>query len=494
MRLPSLIRQLSDAKVTGNLDIEIKSLAYDSRQVKPGMLFFAISGLKFDGHDYIDDAVRAGAVGVVVERSQSNLPNNICQIKVADSRMAMALFSSAFYHHPSSKLKLIGVTGTNGKTTTSFLIEKIFSAAGKKTGLIGTIEYMIAGKSYTAERTTPESLDLQAILASMVKAGVEVAVMEVSSHASQLKRIDGCHFSAFVFTNLTQDHLDFHQSMDQYFQAKARLFTDPRFAGASQIVNIDDEYGRRLCFHDQSCLTYGFSSEAAVRGDNLKHLDSGGLSLSVSGPGKFLELSTGMNGIFNGENILAAVSAAWKFGVPDEAILKALMSAKNVSGRFEPVNQGQTFQVIVDYAHTPDGLRQLLRAARTATSGRIITVFGCGGDRDRAKRPLMGKIVGKLSDIAIVTSDNPRSERPEKIIDDILEGMGNSKADYKVIIDRHQAIKVAISQAKKGDIVLIAGKGHETGQIFADKIVPFDDRLVAKEILKENMNETPKSA
>ena len=488
-----MLNQLNIPGADAGGDPLISSLSYDSRRIEPGALFFAIRGLKFDGHDYIAAAIKAGATAVVVEKRREDLPGRVAQIQVESSRRALALAADLFYGRPSSKLKLIGVTGTNGKTTTSYLIERIFAAAGKTTGLIGTIAYNIAGKSYAAERTTPESLDLQAILDSMVKAGVEVAVMEVSSHASELFRIDGCRFAAMVFTNLTQDHLDFHGNLEAYFQAKARLFSDPQFDGAIHVVNIDDDYGQRLCRSSKSCVTYGFSDKAAVRGGKIAH-SVDGLSLKVLSSGRTLVLSTEMKGIFNGANILAATATARAFDIEGKVISKALSHAGNVPGRFESVDIGQNFQVIVDYAHTPDGLRQVLEAARAATGGKIITVFGCGGDRDRSKRPLMGKVAAELSDRAIVTSDNPRSERAEKIIAEIVKGMSGYKTKYWAITDRRQAISKAISLADKGDLVILAGKGHETGQIIADKIIPFDDRLVAKKALEEIVNDTSKSA
>lgn len=471
----------------------IRSLAYDSRRVKQGSLFFAIRGLKSDGHRYIKEALIAGAAGIVVEEWQENLPGNVIQIEVPDSRLALALAAAHFYGHPSSKLQLIGVTGTNGKTTTSYLIERIFAAAGKKTGLIGTIEYKIAGRSHKAERTTPESLDLQKMLGSMVDAGVEVAVMEVSSHAAELKRVDGCEFTALVFTNLTQDHLDFHGDMEDYFQAKSRLFKDPRFSGALHVINADDMYGQRLCRISGSCQTYGFSDSAQVRGVAIEQLKDG-LHLDVSSSSGALDIKTAMNGIFNGDNILASVAAAQALSVPDQAIVEALSQAGSIPGRFDSVDLGQDFQVIVDYAHTPDGLRRVLEAARAAADGMVITVFGCGGDRDPGKRPLMGKVVAELSDRAIITSDNPRSESAEKIIAEIEAGMRSGKAIYDVVADRYLAINEAINRAEKGDLVLIAGKGHETGQIFSDKVVPFDDRLAALEILVKIKNDASKSA
>lgn len=493
MKLSNLLSEFDCKRVIGSTETEIKALAYDSRRVKRGALFFAIRGFRDDGHNYIGQAIKNGAVGLVVEKYQANVPEAVTQVITPDSRSALAMASACFYDYPSSRLRLIGVTGTNGKTTTSFLIERIFRAAGKKTGLIGTIDYRIGDRVLAAERTTPESLDLQALLASMADAGVEIAVMEVSSHASQLKRIDGCRFETAVFTNLTQDHLDFHRDMDEYFQAKARLFTDNQFSESIKVINIDNEFGEKIWRSGPDrCVTYGFSKSAEIRGESLRH-ETDGLNLIVSSSSKELELSSKIRGIFNGANILAATAVAWSMNVPDKAVKEALSEPISVPGRFESIDLGQDFQVIVDYAHTPDGLRRVLEAARVAAAGNLITVFGCGGDRDKSKRPLMGRVAAELSDRVFVTSDNPRNEPPEKIIKEITVGMRNGKMGYRVVVDRYQAIKEAIRSAGKGDLVLIAGKGHETGQIFADRIIPFDDRLVALGILKEVVNDTSKS-
>ena len=481
MILTSIIEGLDVTRSTVEGPVEVTDLAYDSRQVKKGMLFFAIVGEKEDGHDYIKDAVDSGATAIIVERWQENAPERIAQIQVADSREALSAASLNFFDDPSSKLTLIGITGTNGKTTTSYLIELIFRSQGRKTGLIGTLEYLIDGNSFLSNRTTPESYDLQRILHSMVAEGVEVVVMEVSSHASIMGRVDGCDFDAFIFTNLTQDHLDFHSDMDDYFQAKARLFNERNFQGAKHIVNTDDIFGKKLCEASNNCISYGFSNAADVRGTGIHSLQEG-IMISMDRPYGDSDIFTGLKGTLNGENVLAAIATAYAFNI-DESVVKAAMTkASNVSGRFEEIDAGQDFKVVVDYAHTPDGLRKVLEAAKTSLDGRLITVFGCGGDRDRDKRPLMGREVSRLSDVSIVTSDNPRSEDPERIIEDIIEG-AEDRSDLKIVSDRYQAIKVAIAEAKSGDLVLIAGKGHETGQTFADKTVPFDDRLVVMEIL-----------
>lgn len=488
--MTSLLKKI-DAIKTVNIDgMKIDHLAYDSRKVVPGTLFFAIPGLKYDGFDFIDEAAAAGAVAIVSENWQDEL--EIGKIQVKDARVALAASSAAFYGEPSESFRLIGVTGTNGKTTTSYLIERIFRRLGDKTGLIGTLECLINGARQESVRTTPESLDLQRIFHKMKAAGVATAVMEVSSHAARLNRIDACRFDAFVFTNLTRDHLDFHPDMDDYFQAKARLFRDPKFGGARHIINIDDEYGKKLCRKNDACVTYGFSPKADVRCLAADQSETG-LKLKITFGSRTLDVSTRLKGIINSDNILAAVAVAKAFDLEDEVILPALSDAVNVPGRFEAIEAGQDFTVVVDYAHTPDGLNKVLDAARMATGGKLITVFGCGGDRDREKRPLMGEAVSKKSDVAIVTSDNPRSEDPKKIIDDILAGM-DADGKTKVVIDRYQAIEEAIKEAGPLDLVLIAGKGHETGQIFSDKTVPFDDRDVAREIIGEMLSDNSKSA
>lgn len=492
MRLTSIIEGLDVTRSRVDSLIEIEDLAYDSRQVKKGVLFFAIDGEKEDGHDYIKSAIDNGATAVIVERWQENISEDIAQIQVANSRAALSAASSKYFNDPTSKLTLIGVTGTNGKTTTSYLIERIFREEGRKTGLIGTLEYLINGKSFLSKRTTPESYDLHRILDAMVTDGVEVVVMEVSSHASIMGRVDSCDFDAFVFTNLTRDHLDFHSDMDDYFQAKARLFNEKNFKGAKHIVNIDDTFGVRLCEASSNCVSFGFSDEAEVRATRIRSQKEG-ITISMDRPYGVKDILTGIKGTLNGENVLAAIATAYAFDLEEDVIEKAMFGASNVPGRFEEIEAGQDFKVVVDYAHTPDGLRKVLEAAKNSLEGRLITVFGCGGDRDRNKRPLMGSEVSKASAVSIVTSDNPRSEDPERIIEDIVKGM-EKKSEIKIISDRYQAIREAITIAGSGDLVLIAGKGHEKGQTLANKTISFDDRLVAMEILKEMSDDTSKSA
>ena len=484
MKLSELIASLKIAPY-GGTDIEIRGLAYDSRQVKPGYLFFAIPGAKFDGHDFINEAVSRGATAVVVENPRGSSAASAVELVVADSRGALAGAAAKFYGYPSKKFKLIGITGTNGKTTTAYLLESIFQAAGLKTGLIGTIEYRIAGERFVAERTTPESLDLQRIFASMVDKGVETAIMEASSHALKLRRVDGSSFAARVFTNLSRDHLDFHTDMEDYFAAKARFFTDEAFGGGPSVINIDDPYGRRLAdTASEPVITFGMGS-----GDYYPidiDLSVKETAFSLVGPAGSLAIRSRLIGAFNLINLIAAAAVASRLGVDGAAISAGLLSVGHVPGRFEKVACGQDFQVLVDYAHTPDGLEKVINAARAlAGANRLLTVFGCGGDRDKGKRPKMGAIAAALSDIAFVTSDNPRSESPESIIDDILAGISKeAPAEVIVTVDRAEAINQAVGRARSGDVVLIAGKGHETYQILADRVIPFDDRRVAREALK----------
>lgn len=485
MKLTELIASLNIAPYSG-ADVDIRGLAYDSRQVKPGYLFFAIPGANFDGHDFIGEAMSRGAAAVIVERPQGSPVAPAAELVVADARAALAAAAVRFYGYPSKKFKLIGITGTNGKTTTAYLLESIFRAAGLKTGLIGTIEYRIDGERFVAERTTPESLDLQRIFASMVDKGVEIAIIEVSSHALKLRRVDGSSFAARVFTNLSRDHLDFHTDMEDYFDAKARFFTDEAFGDGPSAVNIDDAYGRRLADAVSGpMVTFGLGSGDYYPVDidiSVKET-----AFSLVGPTGRLAIRSRLIGAFNLINLIAAAAVASRLGVDGTAISDGLLSVGHVPGRFETVACGQDFQVLVDYAHTPDGLEKVIGAARSlAGANRLIVVFGCGGDRDKGKRPKMGAIAAAQSDIVFVTSDNPRGESPGSIIDDILEGISkDASAEVIVTIDRIEAIDQAIGRARPGDVVLIAGKGHETYQILADRVIPFDDRRVARERLRE---------
>jgi UDP-N-acetylmuramoyl-L-alanyl-D-glutamate--2,6-diaminopimelate ligase len=466
----------------GEGELNITDLAYDNRAVRPGTLFFCVPGFTRDGHDFAADAVDHGAVALVVERP---LGLGVPEIRVASVRAAMAPAAAAFYGEPTAKLETVGVTGTNGKTTTAFLVRALLEADGRQTGLLGTVKSIVGGAERAVERTTPEAIDLQHTFREMLDGGDVACSMEVSSHALDLHRADAIHFAAAIFTNLTQDHLDFHGTMEQYFQAKRRLFADarPRFS----VVNVDDPYGARLASELPGAATFAVDRPAAYRASDLvTGLD--GSRFTVHGPDGEVELRSPLPGRFNVYNVLGAFAAARSLDVPLETATAAIATAGLVPGRFEPVDAGQQFAVLVDYAHTPDSLENVLRAARglladasPGQGGRVHVVFGCGGDRDRGKRPMMGEIAARLADRVIVTSDNPRSEDPEAIIGEILVGAGNG---VEHDVDRRRAIAAAIAGANPGDVVVIAGKGHEQGQEFeGGRKIPFDDVTVAREAL-----------
>ncbi len=486
----SNLATIIDSQERPGRDISVDDLAYDSRQVKPGSVFFAVPGTQADGHQFIDQAVENGAIAVVVEKRRGDLGSQIIQLKVEDSRLALAQASDKFFGSPSRKIKLTGVTGTNGKTTTAYLLESIFRSAGFKTGLIGTIDYQINGTRYKAERTTPESLDLQRLLAQMVESGVEMVVLEVSSHALQLGRIEGCRFAGRVFTNLSRDHLDFHRDFEEYFQSKARLFSDTAFGPGLKLVNIDDAYGRRLAEMAESggVITLGLETGDYQVGDIDCSVTQ--TSFTLKGPKGKMLLKSRLIGAFNVLNLALSTAIAFEMGVAKKDIEDGVWDVASVPGRFESVSCGQDFHVLVDYAHTPDGLEKVLSAAKLlAGQRRLITVFGCGGDRDRGKRPKMGEIGARLSDLAIVTSDNPRGEAPQAIIEEVLAGIPKEAvAKAKVVVERAEAIRQALVEAAPGDVVVIAGKGHEDYQILSDKVISFDDRLIAAEMLREIMS------
>ncbi|MGZ8740683.1 MAG: UDP-N-acetylmuramoyl-L-alanyl-D-glutamate--2,6-diaminopimelate ligase [Gaiellaceae bacterium] len=478
MDLERLIAALGPLEVRGGAPTDIADLAYDTRQVGPGALFFCVPGERVDGHDLATEAVEQGAAALVVERP---LEVTVPQLVVPSARASMPVLADEFFERPTEELVVAGVTGTNGKTTTAYLIHAIFEAAGMKPGLIGTIESRVGGEARPAVRTTPEAIDLQRMFRAMLDAGDRSCVLEATSHGSVLGRLERVRFDALAFTNLTQDHLDFHDSMDDYYDAKRRLFTEHEPAPAAA-VNVDDEWGRKLAeelgrLDRAPLLTYGVSSDADVKT---------GASFGVLGAPNPLSygdiwIETRLRGRFNMQNILAAVAVSKLLGLPADAIAAGVEGVAGVPGRFEAVDEGQPFFVLVDYAHTPDSLANVLRTARELTVRKLICVFGCGGDRDRGKRPEMGRIASELADMAIVTSDNPRSEEPQAIIDEILAGVDG---DVAVEPDRRAAIAQAIEQASKGDVVVIAGKGHEQGQEFADGKIPFDDREVAREALR----------
>ncbi|MDX6625018.1 MAG: UDP-N-acetylmuramoyl-L-alanyl-D-glutamate--2,6-diaminopimelate ligase [Solirubrobacterales bacterium] len=483
-------------RIVGDGTVEISALAYDSRKVGPGTLFFCVPGEKVDGHDFAAQVVEEGAAALVVERE---LPLDVPQVVVADARAAMAPLAARFWGDPTAELRVVGVTGTNGKTTTAFLLREILEAAGIQSGLMGTVKQVVGGAEEEVVRTTPEAIELQPTFRRMLDAGDRACAIEVSSHALTLHRADAIHFELALFTNLTQDHLDFHADMEDYFQAKRRLFTEfgPRIA----VVNVDDPYGARLA-GEIDCVTFSAEGGDADYSARDVSSDASGASFNVELPDptsmgrKYayveenrpinIALRTGLPGHFNVANALGAFAAAIALGVEPATAAEGLARAARVPGRFEPIDEGQGFSVLVDYAHTPDSIENVLRAARRLTEGRLISVFGAGGDRDRDKRPKMGRAGGELSDLAVVTSDNPRSEEPARIVAEVAAGAEGQAAEVAIEIDRRTAIALALAEAGPGDSVVIAGKGHEQGQEFENgRKVPFDDREVAREELRK---------
>ena len=480
MRL-SEIASLIGAPFSTAEDPEITDLSYDSREVSAGALFFCIPGDKLDRHDLAAEAIESGASGLVVNRV---LELDIPQFVVPDVRRTMNLLAAPFFEYPSRDLKVVGVTGTNGKTTTTYMVDAIARAAGERTGLIGTIERRFGRTVLPAPIGTPESSDLQRMFRQMVNQGIQTCVVEVTSIGINEGRIDGTDFDVSVFTNLSQDHLDYHSSMEDYYEAKRDLFTQERTSIG--LVNIDDEWGRRLALQASSkVLTYARERDADFVATQVESLPNGS-TFVAEGPDMKLPLTVQIPAEFNVMNALAAASAARLIGLPDSAIASGLRDLRGVPGRFEKIEQGQDFLVIVDFAHTPDGLENVLRFARRICKERIRLVFGCGGDRDHEKRPLMGAVAGSLADRVYVTSDNPRSENPQTIINEIVGGLMKAppRDGHVALLDRAEAIALAIKEAEQGDVVLIAGKGHETGQEFADSKIPFDDREVARAALR----------
>ncbi|MGQ0678065.1 MAG: UDP-N-acetylmuramoyl-L-alanyl-D-glutamate--2,6-diaminopimelate ligase [Actinomycetota bacterium] len=456
--------------------IEISDLAYSSGQVLPETLFFCLRGSRTDGHTFASSAVESGAVALITEHPLS-LP--VPQLVVPDSRQAMNELAAPFFDHPSRVIQVAGVTGTNGKTTVTFMLDSIFRVAGGASGLVGTVEARVGHRKVPSSRTTPESIDLQRLMAEMVDEGVARCAVEVTSIGIDGGRVAGVEFDVAVFTNLTHDHLDHHGTMENYYQSKKRLF------GASSpcaVINVDDEYGRRLSSElEGRVVTYSLEAGADL---SVRELTTGlkGSRLVVAGLGFNQKLRVCLGGRFNAANALAAFGAAVELGIDPEVAAAGIESLSHVPGRLEPVEEGQRFHVFVDYAHTPDGLQNVLGAARGMAERRLIAVFGCGGDRDRAKRPLMGRAAERYCDLAIVTSDNPRTEDPERIIAEIVSGM---QGGYRVVADRARAIREALYEAEPNDIVIIAGKGHETGQEADGVVTPFDDRQVVAGILRE---------
>ena len=479
MRLSDLARLLPSADVRGDASADIRDATADSRAVAPGALFFCVPGEAVDGHAFAADAVARGARALVVERW---IDTDVTQLRVASVRDVMGPLSSAVFDHPSRAMTVVGVTGTNGKTTSAFMLEKAFAAGGAATGLIGTVEMHIAGETHPVVHTTPEAPDLQLLLARMRDAGAQAVAMEVSSHGLSLGRVAGTRFACGLFTNLTRDHLDFHGTMEEYENAKAMLF-DGTLTGRGA-VNADDPAGRRLL--DGAAIplvSFGFSDDADLRATRVESSRAGS-SFVCESMGGGVDVTVRIAGRYNVSNALGVLAVFRALDLPLEQAAEGIAALPGVPGRMEAIDAGQSFSVLVDYAHTPDSLENVLRAAREVCEGSLIAVFGCGGDRDPGKRPLMGRIGTALADRAIITSDNPRSEDPSAIIAAIEAGARETNGVYEIEPDRRAAIARALAVARPGDVVLIAGKGHETGQRFADRVLPFDDRTVAREELE----------
>ena len=488
MKLQKLLAGAEVGKIVGPADGEIESMAYDSRKVTPGAIFFALRGEKLDGAQFIEDALARGAVAVATENPpREGHPENIAFVELlpGTDRRGLARAAANFYGHPADGLQLVGVTGTNGKTTTTFLVDSILRAAGFTTGLVGTTGYRTPRGSRTAANTTPESLDLQQMFAEIRDGGGTHAVLEASSHALAMERLWGIHFAVAIFTNLTRDHLDYHKTFEEYFAAKRLLF-EGTGAGAPgvAVLNADDPSAAQLTGLAHRTMTYGLKGAPDLIAKKVA-LSFQGLEFTAHTPAGNIQVRSPFVGRINAYNILAAIGAAIGLNVPVAKIEEGISNLELVPGRFQRIDEGQPFLVVVDYAHTDDALRNLISTARElGPSARIITVFGAGGERDRAKRPLMGEAAGSLSDLVVLTSDNPRSEDPLRIINDVVVGLQKANAKYRVEPDREQALAIALEEAQAGDIVLLAGKGHETYQVLRDKTIDFDDREKARAILR----------
>lgn len=483
MKLKDVLKELKYNILNGNIDVEIENIQYDSRNIKRGDIFFAIQGYSTDGHKFIESSIEKGAKVVVFDNEFKNQDKykDITFIKVNNSRKALAVASSNYYGNPKEKLKLIGVTGTNGKTTSTFMIKSILEEAGFKVGVMGTISNYIGDKKIHTERTTPESLEIHKLFKDMVECGVDYCVMEVSSHSLYLDRVYGIKFDEAIFTNLTQDHLDFHKSFENYYNSKLILFKN----SINSVINIDDKYGERVLKDaGGKTFTYSIKNHSDLKAENVE-LHSRGVNFTVDFKGNKEKINIHIPGEYNVSNALGSILACINEKISLRIIKKGLEKLLGVPGRCELVTREYNleYDIIVDYAHTPDGLDNVLRTARDFTKGNLISVYGCGGDRDKTKRPIMGKIGTELSDFAIITSDNPRTEDPFSIIDDIVEGI--NKDNYTVVENRREAIKKAMTMAKEHDVIVIAGKGHEDYQILKDKTIHFDEREVIKEIIEE---------
>lgn len=477
MTLSKLLKDIDVIDVQGNLDVKISGIAFDSQKVKPGDVFVCISGFKTDGHIFAEAALEKGAVAVVAEKPLEDIAATVAVVE--NTRLALAYMAAEYLDHPYKKIRLIGITGTNGKTTTTYLVKSIFESVGQKVGLIGTNQNMIGDEVIPSHHTTPDSLELMQLFDRMVKEGVDTVVMEVSSHSLALDRVAACDFDIGAFTNVTQDHLDFHKTMDDYIAAKARLFEMSRVG----VMNIDDSAFEKIS-QGSTCeiIKYSTAKNDGMWAENIIY-KANGVEFDLNYKGDTVKIQLAIPGQFSVYNALTAAGCCIAGGLTLHQIEKGLRSASGVKGRIEVVNTNTDYTVIIDYAHTPDGLVNILNTIRGFAKGRIITLFGCGGDRDKTKRPQMGKIAGELSDFCIVTSDNPRSEEPAAIIKDILVGIEETDCEYKVIENRFDAIEFALDNAKADDIILLAGKGHELYQILRDRTIVFDEREIVLKLI-----------
>ena len=478
MKLTELLADVDVKKIIGAEQLNITGIAFNSMEVRPGNIFVCISGFKTDGHKYAPDAIERGAIAIIAERDMSDL--GVTCIVCDNTRAALAAAAAAFYGHPERRFRLIGITGTNGKTTATYLIKSVLESLGRKVGLIGTNQNMIGAEIIPSNHTTPDALELMKLFSQMAEKGAEYVVMEVSSHSLALDRVTACRFDVGAFTNITQDHLDFHETMEKYLEAKGILFGISK-AG---VINRDDNGSDYLigCSKCDRLLTYGIENECDLRASEVE-LSEKGVAFKVTYGGKDYHVELGIPGMFSVYNALTALGCLVSAGIHMDDAVEGLKNARGVKGRVEVVETNRDFSVIIDYAHTPDGLYNVIRTIRGFCKGRIITLFGCGGDRDAGKRPKMGRIAAELSDYCVVTSDNPRSEDPAAIIADVVKGVEGGKCDYKVVVNRFEAIETALDMAQPNDVVLLAGKGHETYQILADRTIDFDEREIVRKLL-----------
>lgn len=494
MRLKELLQGLSYEVLQGSLETEVTGLALHSQQVEKGHLFGAVVGTQLDGHQFIGQALRGGAVAILGQKESPPLPLEATYIRVADSRQSMAHVAEAFYGRPSAQIGLIGITGTNGKTTTLHLLKAILEKASLKPSTIGTISYDVGGQSIEAHNTTPSCVELSRLFHKAVQAGHQWLIMEVSSHSLEQKRVEALAFDMAIFTNITHDHLDYHPSFDHYLQAKRRLFqllSRNEQKKGTAMVNRDDPHASSIIKATRGqVITYGLRNKAHYRAANWS-LSLRGSSFEVLTPEEKARVSLSLPGLHNIYNSLSALATAGAMGIDLRTAIEAIEGVHEVPGRLEAIEQGQPFDVFVDYAHSPDGLRAILESVKPLCQGRLIVVFGCGGNRDQLKRPIMGAVAAKWSDFVIVTSDNPRKESPSQIASEIEKGLKESSKirgdDYVIILDRYEAIQKALSMAQSQDVVIIAGKGHENYQIFEDRVIPFDDREAARQVLRQMM-------